>query len=65
LSGLYIRTELITPQKWQKKLGLGTSKGLTPTQWKNKLKAEAQRLFPDIRVTLKTADALLILEATK
>ena len=39
--------------------------GETPTQWKNKLKAEAQRLFPDIRVTLKTADALLILEATK
>ena len=65
LAGLYIRTELITPQKWQKTLGLGTSKGMRPTEWKNKLKAEAQRLFPDIKVTLKTADALLILEATK
>ena len=65
LAGLYIRTELITPQKWQKALGLGTSKGMKPTEWKNKLKAEAPRLFPDIKVTLKTADALLILEATK
>jgi len=65
LAGLYIRTELITPQQWQKRLGLGTSKGMTPVQWKNKLKEEAQRRFPDLRVTLKTADALLILEATK
>jgi hypothetical protein len=32
-------------------------------EWKNKLKAEAQRRFPKITgITLKTADALLILE---
>jgi hypothetical protein len=30
--------------------------------WKNKLKAEAQRRFPGVSVTLETADALLILE---
>lgn len=30
--------------------------------WKNKLKAEAQRRFPHLAATLKTADALLILE---
>jgi len=30
--------------------------------WKNKLKAMAQRLFPGARVTLDTADALLLLE---
>ena len=65
LSALYIRTELITPQQWQKRLSLGTSKGMKPTEWKNKLNAEAQRRFPDIKVTLYTADALLILEATK
>ena len=65
LAGLYIRTELITPQQWQKRLGLGTSKGMTPVQWKNKLKEEAQRRFPEIKVTKLTADALLILEATK
>jgi len=65
LSALYIRTELITPQQWQKRLGLGTSKGMTKNKWKNKLKEEAQRRFPDMKVTLFTADALLILEATK
>lgn len=32
-------------------------------EWKAKLKAEAERRYPDIRVTLKTCDALLILEA--
>ena len=31
-------------------------------EWKGKLKAEAQRRFPTCNVTLKTADALLILE---
>lgn len=35
------------------------------TEWKNKLKAEAQRLYPNIKVTLKTSDALLILEYYK
>jgi hypothetical protein len=64
-ASLYIRTELITPQQWQKRLSLGTSKGMNPTEWKNKLKAEAQRRFPDMTVTLYTADALLILEATR
>jgi hypothetical protein len=34
-------------------------------QWKNKLKETAQHLFPDIKVTLKTSDALLILEVAK
>ena len=58
-----IRVELVKPQKWQKHFGLGTVKesgGKTP--WKNKLKAKAQQLFPHLDVTLKTADALLILE---
>lgn len=30
--------------------------------WKNKLKAKAQQLFPDQKVTLATSDCLLILE---
>jgi hypothetical protein len=43
--------------------GLGTaSRCASKSEWKNKLKAEAQRRFPDLKVTLKTADALLILE---
>lgn len=31
-------------------------------EWKNKLKAESQRRFPGITVTLKTCDALLLLD---
>ena len=57
-----IRVIRIPPQKWQKILSLGTSGG-DKTTWKNKLKTRAQELFPNLKVTLKTADALLILEA--
>ena len=57
-----VRIEEVTPQKWQKALSLGTRTGMEKKDWKNKLKAEAQRLFPKVAVTLKTADALLIYE---
>lgn len=58
-----VRVELVTPQKWQKELSLGNSKShASKTAWKNHLKAKAQQLFPSQKVTLKTADALLILE---
>lgn len=60
---LGIKLVLVRPQAWQKVFGLGTaSRCASKTEWKNKLKAEAQRRFPDLGVTLKTADALLILE---
>lgn len=60
------RVELTKPQAWQKALGLGTrSKGQSKTVWKNKLKSEAQRLYPQCKVTLQTADALLILESAR
>ena len=63
LSTLRIRIELVRPAKWQKALSLGTAKTCASrTQWKNKLKGSAQRLFPNVRTTLQTADALLILE---
>jgi hypothetical protein len=53
--------EEATPQRWQKALGLGTRrKGESKTSWKNRLKSAAQRLFPSVKVTLATADALLI-----
>ena len=55
----------VKPQAWQKALGLGTSKGGSKSDWKNKLKAKAQHLFPEEEVTLKTADALLILNAAQ
>lgn len=63
LMALGYRVILIKPQEWIKGLGLGKrDKSLPKSAWKNKLKAEAQRLFPKIEVTLATADALLMLE---
>jgi hypothetical protein len=60
---LDMKLELVRPQKWQKGFSLGTASGCaSKTEWKNKLKAEAQRRFPHLAVTLKTADALLILD---
>ena len=58
-----IPVALIKPQAWMRKLGLGTKDGRTTTAWKNHLKAAAQRRHPDLKITLKTADALLILAA--
>ena len=55
--------DFVLPTTWQKPLGLGGRKSCaSPGEWKNKLKAAAQRKFPHIDVTLKTADALLILD---
>lgn len=61
------RIELVLPRKWQGALSLGTKdKSLQGSQrntaWKNKCKALAQRLYPNLKVTLATADALLLLE---
>lgn len=57
------RTKFIRcpPKQWQKMLGLRKKeKDETDTSWKNYLKDEASKLFPRIKVTLKTADALLL-----
>ena len=62
---LGIKLHSVRPQVWMKGMGLGTKGKLSKTEWKNKLKAEAQRLFPSESVTLDTADALLILEYSK
>ncbi len=82
LETLGVRLVEITPQAWQKALGLGTKglekakPGMTPAEksllkarnqiikreWKSKLKSEAERRFPGIKITLKTADALLLLD---
>jgi len=62
LYALGIQTEEVTPQKWQKFYSnqIGSSKGLTKVAWKNKLKGLAQRLYPRTKVTLNTADAILL-----
>jgi len=61
---------LVTPQSWQKQLSLGKrekyeNKGKEKTVWKNKLKAEAQRRYPGLKITLSTADAVLIMECNR
>lgn len=52
---------LVRPQEWQKGMGVGPKGERTTTEWKRYLKETAQRLFPDIPVTLSTSDALLLL----
>lgn len=62
-----VKTVYVTPKKWQKEYQLGSSSGYTKTQWKNKLKAKAQQLFPELgkKITLAVSDALLIAEYCK
>lgn len=66
LMALHIRMILIRPVEWQSYFNLGKRSGcVSDSQWKNKLKSEAQRRFPQLKVTLDTADSLLILEHAK
>lgn len=58
-----VRYEFVTPQTWQKPLGLGGRKSCnSPAEWKRKLKTCAKQRFHSIDVTLGNADALLILD---
>jgi hypothetical protein len=56
------RVRFVRPQKWQKALSLGT-RNQYGDKWKGHLKTIASDLYPSTIVSLKTADALLILEA--
>lgn len=51
----------VPPQRWQKTIGAGTSK-THGKGWKSHLKGLAQQRQPNLHITLKTADAVLILE---
>lgn len=61
LAALGMRVIAIKPADWQRHFRLGTRKE-HGTRWKARLKAEAQRRFPGLEVTLATADALLLLD---
>lgn len=75
LMALGFRLEMVRPQHWQKALMLGTAgvekgdsksvKAKKKRDFKNRMKEHAQRLYPDVKVTLNTADALLLLEYGK
>lgn len=67
LSAMHIKCEIVIPQDWQKSLGipLRVTRGKgkeTKEQWKRRLKEEAQRRFPERKITGDMADALLIAE---
>lgn len=52
----------VRPVDWQEPLGLGGRRSCdSQDRWKRKLKNKACELYPHLDVTLKTADALLIL----
>lgn len=57
-----IPTVTVSPPLWQKALSLRNTDKLGKTEWKNILKRKAQQLYPYAKVTLATADALLICE---
>ena len=61
IASMLTRVVEVTPQRWQKTLGAGTSK-THGTRWKGHLKGLAQQRHPSLHITLKTADAVLILE---
>lgn len=57
------RFEEVTAGAWQKGLKIkGKAKTESRTDWKNRLKAEAQRLRPDVQWTHWNADAFLLAE---
>jgi len=58
LSGLGVPVTLVTPQAWMKKIG---NLPAERADRKKRLKELAQLRFPHLRVTLATADALMML----
>lgn len=58
--------EILTPSKWIKYMSIPNRKRTEERRdWKNRLKAEAQQLFPNLKVTLWSSDALLIAECAR
>jgi hypothetical protein len=57
----------VTPQQWQKQINIRLDPKASQTVRKNRLKTEAQKLFPRLnaKITLDIADALLIFEAAR
>ena len=56
-----LRWETVRAQDWQRALGISRRKKTeSTTVWKNRLKARAQQLFSQEKVTLWNCDALLI-----
>jgi hypothetical protein len=57
-ASLQLPYRTVQPQQWQR--GIPGLTGKRDNERKNALKAEAQRRYPNLKVTLATADALLL-----
>lgn len=63
LMALGIPFEYCTPQSWQRALSVKKKKkGESQNKFKNRLKQNAQRLFPNEKIVLANADSFLIAE---
>lgn len=66
LRGLLVSTSIpfdqVRPVVWQKKLGIPPRGKKSQVEHKNILKSRAQQLFPNVKITHATADALLLAE---
>jgi hypothetical protein len=58
-----MNAELVTPQVWQRRLNIGVRGLRTKSQWKSLLRKHAISLYPTLKPTLQTADALLLWHA--
>ncbi len=54
--------EIVGPKEWQKFFGAKREKGQTKAAFKRELKELAQYKFPDLKITMATADSVLIAE---
>lgn len=52
----------VSPQQWQAEFAMAKHGGEKPHAYKSRLRAKAQSLFPGVKVTKETADALLLAE---
>ena len=55
----------VRPQAWQSAIGTGTRGTRSKPEWKRHLKDLAQKRNPGAKITLKTADAALMLDYLK
>jgi len=65
MSRFRVKPKMVTPQAWQRTLGLSRSKGMSKYVWKHTLHIAAKNMYPFLKPTLKTCDALLILKAAE
>lgn len=56
-----VQLQSVVPTTWQKEFGL-KKRGMARTAWKGLLKSKAMELFPNQKITLDVADAVLIAE---